>query len=176
MAQHGINWRTVLAYAPTYSGRAERLVGTLKAAVRKTVLESVIELENALTQVLYGYRRRAMKNGVSPFESMYGVPLRIYLSTKTGESIIIHSLDHHRRLGLIAASVPRAIRSGASAHNSIGLASSYFFEQGERVLVAGGTAFGGTKWPAFVSKFYGSCRIQEGRYHRHLLESHHGRI
>ena len=43
MAQHGITWRTVLAYATMSNGRAERMVGTLKAAARKTVLETGME-------------------------------------------------------------------------------------------------------------------------------------
>ena len=77
MAQHGITWRTVLAYAPISNGRAERMVGTLKAAIRKTVLEIGMEWDKALTQVLYGYHRRTMKNGVLPFELMYGVPPRM---------------------------------------------------------------------------------------------------
>ena len=38
MAQNGITWRTVPAYAPMSNGTADRMVGTLKAAVRKTVL------------------------------------------------------------------------------------------------------------------------------------------
>ena len=65
--QHGINWRTVLAYAPMSNGRAERMVGTLKTAIRKTVLKTGMEWDKALIQVLYGYRRRALGNGVLPF-------------------------------------------------------------------------------------------------------------
>ena len=49
MAQHGITWRTILSYAPIYSDRAERMVGTLKAAVRKTFLETGMKWDKALT-------------------------------------------------------------------------------------------------------------------------------
>ena len=43
MAHHGITWCTVLTYAPMSNGRAERMVGTLKPAVRDTVLETGME-------------------------------------------------------------------------------------------------------------------------------------
>ena len=176
MAQHGITWRTVLAYAPMSNGRAERMVGTLKTAVRKTVLETGMEWDKALIQVLYGYRRRALSNGVSPFELMYGVPPRMDPRAEIGASLVVPSSDIHRRLELLAGSVPRAIRSGASEEKRVAVASSHFFRQGEKVLVARGTAFGGTKWPANVSKFYGPCSILEARHPRYVLESRHGRI
>ncbi|CDF33201.1 unnamed protein product [Chondrus crispus] len=176
MARHGITWRTVLAYAPMSNSRAERMVGTLKAAVRKTVLGTGMEWDEALTQVLYGYRRRAMKNGVSPFELMYGIPPRMDSSAETGASLVVPSLDHHRRLELLTGSVPRAVRSGASVEKRLVASSSHFFEVGDKVLVARGTSFGGTKWPAFVSKFYGPCRILEVHHPRYVLESQHGRV
>ena len=69
MAQHDITWPTVLAYAPMSNGRSEGMVGTLKPAVRNTVLETSMEWDKALIQVLYGYRRRALSNGVSLFRS-----------------------------------------------------------------------------------------------------------
>ena len=53
-------------------------------------------------------------------------------SAKTGKSLFIPSLDHHRRLELLAASLSRAIRAGASAEKIIGVASPHFFQQGER--------------------------------------------
>ena len=176
MARHGITWRTVLAYAPMSNCRAERMVGTLKAAVRKTVLETGMGWDQALTQVLYGYRRRTMKNGVSPFELMYGVPPRMDSNEKTGPSLVIPSFDNHRRLELLAGSVPRAVRSGASVEKRLVVSSSHLFEAGDKVLVARGTYFGGTKWPAFVSKFYGPCRVLQVLHPRYVLESQHGRV
>ena len=93
-----------------------------------------------------------------------------------GASMVVTSSDIHRRLKLLAGSVPRAIRSGASEEKRIAVASSNFFRQGEKVLVARGTAFGGPQWPAYVSTFYGPCRILEARHPRYVLESRHGRI
>ena len=93
-----------------------------------------------------------------------------------GSSLVIPSSDIHRRLKLLAGSVPRAIRPGASEEKRIAVASSQFFRQGEKVLVARGTAFGGTKWPSNVSKFYGPCSTLDARHPRYVLESRHGRI
>ena len=88
MAQHGITWRTVLAYAPISNGRAERIVGTLKTAVRKTVVETGMEWDKALIQVFYGYRRRTLSNGVSPFELMYGVPHKMDINRISSKQMI----------------------------------------------------------------------------------------
>ena len=79
-----------------------------------------------------------------------------------GPSLVVPSSDVHRRLELLAGSVPRAIRSGTS--------------EGGKVLVARGTASGGTKWPANASKFYGPCGILEAHCSRYVLESLRGNI
>ena len=129
MARHGITWRTVLAYAPMSNGRSETMVGTLKAAVRKTVLETGMEWDKAPTQVLYGYRRRAMKNGESPFELMYGVPPKMNTRAEIGAGVVVPSSDIHRRLELLAAYFPGAIRSGAPAEERISVESSHLFQQ-----------------------------------------------
>ena len=87
---------------------------------------------------------------MSPFELMYGIPPRMDPRPEIFASVVIPSADIHRRLELLAGYVPRAIRAGASNEKRIAVASSYFFRQGEKVLVARGTAFCGTKWPANV--------------------------
>ena len=127
MARHGITWRTVLANAPMSNGKAERMVGTLKAAARKTVLDTEMEWDKALTQVLYGYRRCALRNGVSPFELMYGVPLQMDPGAEMGASLVVTSSDVQRCLELLGGSVPRAIRPGASAEKRIAVTLSHFF-------------------------------------------------
>ena len=113
---------------------------------------------------------------MSPFELTYGFPPRMDPRAEIGASLVIPSSDIHRRLELLAGSVPRAIRSGASEEKRIAVASSHFFRQGEKILVARGTAFGCTKWLANMSKFYGPCSILEARHPRYVLESRHGRI
>lgn len=68
----GIHWKTVFAYAPMSSGRAERMAGTIKRAISKKLSVSSIEWEEAIPKVLYGYRRRKGTKGNSPFELLYG--------------------------------------------------------------------------------------------------------
>ena len=77
MREIGTKWKTVLAYAPMWNGRAERMVGTLKKAVLKTTLSSHMEWDVALSQVVARYRRRRLADGSSPFELMYGVSPRL---------------------------------------------------------------------------------------------------
>ena len=76
LGKRSIGWRTMLAYAPMSNGKAERMVRTIKRAIRKTLLGKgslASEWGAILNQVLYGYRIREMKGGLSPFELMYGI-------------------------------------------------------------------------------------------------------
>ena len=76
MSRQGIAWKPVVAYAPMYNGKAERTIGTIKRSIRKTLLgkrDATSKWESALKQILYGYRRRRLSDGFSPFELMYGV-------------------------------------------------------------------------------------------------------
>lgn len=66
------------------------MVGTQKFAVCKTLLESRIEWDKELTQVLDGYRRRAWRNGVSRFEILYGVSTRMNPVNETGTSLVMY--------------------------------------------------------------------------------------
>ena len=152
------------------------MVGSLKTAVRKTVLQTGMYRDKALSKVLYGYRRRALRDLVSPLELMYGVTLRMDPRAEIDASVVVPSSDIHCRLRLLAGSVPRAVWSGASAKKRITVASSHFFQQREKVLVVRWTAFGSIKWPANVSKFHGPCSILEARHPRYVLKSRHGRI
>ena len=101
---------------------------------------------------------------MSPFELMYGVPPQMDYRAVTGASLIIPSLDHRRRLEVLAGSVPREVRSGASVEKKLEVSSPHFFEVGDELLFARRTSFDGTKWPALVSKFYGPCRVLRVRH------------
>ena len=119
MAQHGLTLRTVIPYALMSNGKAERMVESVKAAVCETVLKTGMEWDKALTQFLYGYRRRTTKNGVSPFKLLYRVPPWMDSSANTGASLVFPSLDNHRNLELLAASARRGIRYRASEEQRI---------------------------------------------------------
>lgn len=51
MPIYGMTWRTVLVYAPMSNSQAERMVGTFKTAVQKTVLKTRMEWDNLTVQV-----------------------------------------------------------------------------------------------------------------------------
>lgn len=76
MSCQGIAWKPVLAYASMSNGKAERMVGTIKRSIRKTLLghgAATCKWESALKQILYGYRRRRLSEGFTLFALMYGV-------------------------------------------------------------------------------------------------------
>ena len=70
MSRQGIAWKPVLAYAPMSTGKAERMVGTIKRSIRKTLLgqgDATSKWESALRQILYGHRRRRLSDAFSRF-------------------------------------------------------------------------------------------------------------
>lgn len=71
MARLEITLRTIVTYALMSGRRTERKVGTLKTAVRKIVLETGMEWDTAITEVLFGCRQRSLKDEVSPFGLLY---------------------------------------------------------------------------------------------------------
>ena len=135
MARFGIKWRTVLAYAPMSNGKAERMVGTLKRGVKKTVVAAQRDWAEALPGVLYGYRRRRMASGASPFELMYGVKPR-FLATEAAAHIQeSESTDDHRFAELLSSSVHRAKRAEPRVIKGT---PSLPFYVGQEVLLAKG--------------------------------------
>ena len=172
---NGIEWKRVLAYAPMSNGRAERMVGTLKKAVRKMVLGQGVSWEKSLPKVLFGYRRRRLAGGVSTFELMYGVPLRIEPADKP--PMIIPSTIAHRNMELMATDATRASRASKQSESiAPNITESREFSVGEEVLVAKRAALNpAQKWPALSSKFYGPCRIVKADHRRYYLVSMHGR-
>ncbi len=56
MNQYGIKWMPTLAYAPMSNERAEKMVGSLKRSLKKTVLSEKTDWDLSLGDVMYGYR------------------------------------------------------------------------------------------------------------------------
>lgn len=68
----GIAWHFVATYSPQTNGRVERMVGTIKSALRRTLLQDpTLEWNVALDRIIFAYRCRPGPDGVSPFELMY---------------------------------------------------------------------------------------------------------
>lgn len=55
LREQGTLWWTVLAYTPMSSGRAGRIVGTMKRSIGKVVNETIHALDSVLFNVLFGY-------------------------------------------------------------------------------------------------------------------------
>lgn len=72
-ANQGIEWNTVLSYAPMWNGQAERMVHTVKASVSRIFQDHEKDWAKIIRRFVYGYSRRPLVSNCSPFELMYGV-------------------------------------------------------------------------------------------------------
>ena len=111
MARNGITWKTVLPYAPMSNGRAERMVGTLKRSIRKTIVGAayaIVRWDDALSHALYGYHRRKMEVGLSPSELLYEVLPR--MAPGDQEPLLGVAKVRHREMELLHAGAMRATR------------------------------------------------------------------
>lgn len=61
----GIKWNYVSTYNPRGSAKVERMVGTLKRALKKVVHATDVEWDICLVRILSGYRRRPGSDGMS---------------------------------------------------------------------------------------------------------------
>ena len=144
---------------------------TLKKAVLKTTLSSHMEWDLALSQVVAGYRRSRLADGSSPFELMYSVPPRIMPTDAA--ALITTSTDLNRAVEIIALQSCRAARQPVT--DDLFRVISATFSVGDEVMVLK-AANRGLKWPAFLSRFYGPCRIINAHHPRYLLLSPSGRV
>lgn len=78
------------------NGRAERMVRPIKYAVKKMIISYRMDWEEYLPRVLYGYCRRRLSAGDSPFEIMFGIVPRMYLDNSF--ALTSNSLDKHRAI------------------------------------------------------------------------------
>lgn len=53
-------------------GRAEEIARTINGAIGKMIHRKPSDWDLAVSRVVYGYRRRDLVSGFSPFESLYG--------------------------------------------------------------------------------------------------------
>ena len=171
LAKTNIGWRTVLAYAPMSNGKAERMVGTIKRAIRKTLLgkgSPASEWEAILNQVLYGYRIREMEGGLSPFELMYGIAPKNRKepepSSLTTGNISGRELELMAALGKRATKIAKQRERAAARRRA---PPGLRFAAGDRVLVLNGKATSMfKKWLIDETKFYGPCRVFNARHPR----------
>lgn len=72
-----IEWTPVLPYAPMATRRAELMVFAVTFAIKRTLLCSGLDSEDALLQVLYGYCRRIRKVVLLLYRLMFGIKPRM---------------------------------------------------------------------------------------------------
>lgn len=94
MEENSFKWKTVLACAPMSNGRAEGMVQTVKTGIAKMVFNQPTQWVLALDRVLFGYRRRNLAFGFSPFELLYGVVPRMSLEHSETEDVRSSTIDH----------------------------------------------------------------------------------
>ncbi len=177
LKSYGIEWKPVSAYAPMSNGKAERMVGTIKNAMNKSILnedENDRDWREVIPQVLYGYRRRKGAQGQSPFELMFGIQPRIIGSEII--SITDNTNDDTRKMELLANSNHRAEKALRLRDPKPKPIKIVKFKVGDKVLVAHGQATKkSVKWPAFKSKFYGPCKVLEENHPLYKLQSSSGK-
>ena len=173
MKNEGIDWHTVMAYAPMSNGKAERMIGTIKKSVTKAVKNNPKSWDLVVPSILYGYRRRQGPSGFSPFELMYGAPA----SMTTPEVHALHEYpsEEVRKLELEAAEAWRASRVlNVPKPKDVGKIKT--FKVGDHVLVTHGEATKSTtKWPAFTSKYQNPCVVTVARHPYYELRSSSGK-
>ncbi len=176
MSRYGISWKPTLSYAPMSNGRAERMVGTIKKAIKKVVLTEGGEWDAVLPGVLYAYRRRSMPGGKSPYELLYGIQPRM---TAVDTVPLAHGTQALRELELLALCADRASRakehtnSPARTRNP----SPHFFEVGDRVLAAREVAvLKIVKIPPLISAFRGPYKIVKAKHPSYVLRSRSGKL
>lgn len=173
MAKHGSKWRSVLAYALMSNGRAERMVGTLKRAIGKLVSSNSLWWDFAVEEAVFGYCRRPLQNGCSPFELLYGVKTKILpVDREVGRSVQDEGFREIELLGTLSIRGNRAVQNERPSFK--GKKAVERFQAGDVVQVAHGSAFVAVKWPPFRSKFYRPCVITNANHPRYELKSSTG--
>ena len=172
MSEHGTAWKTVLAYAPMCNGRAERMIGTLKRAVRKVIIglgQQSSEWEPALSRVVHGDRRRPLHGGCSPFQLLYGVLPKM---TPSDRAPLFPAADlSHKEMELMYTKALRTNRVKGQSEPAAPIKGKIIrFNVSDEVLVAIGRSIGDlAQWPPFTSRLYGPRRIARARHPRYML-------
>ena len=110
MARNGTTWKTLLAYGPMSHIRSDRMVDTLKRAIRKVLLGSApssVNWDDALRRILHGYRCRKVAARLSLFELLYRVLPRMKPGDKEPPFGVTEV--RHREMELLQATAMRAM-------------------------------------------------------------------
>lgn len=80
MEKHSIDRKSVLPYAKMENGRAERMVGIMKHAIKRSVVQNGDDWARAMPKVIPIYRRRDRVDVSLPFRLIYGIEPKMMVS------------------------------------------------------------------------------------------------
>lgn len=83
MEESGTKKHNIFAYEPISNGRAERMVGTIKSSIGRVFVSCLNKWDVVVGAVVFGYRHHPLRDGYSPFELLYGVMPKTFLSDVT---------------------------------------------------------------------------------------------
>lgn len=166
--------KTILQYAPMRNGNTEPMVGGLKQAVKETILKSGQLWPDLVAQGVYGYRRWAVGNHLSPFLLIYGIQLRL-CSSDANLLLNLPFQEFSRVVETLAVQSHRLQHGTEEKKNSSRLEYNIgLFNVGKWVWVAKGKAIGALKIRSFESKWYQQCLIVVVKHLRYVLLTDNG--
>ncbi len=116
------------------------MVDTLKKSIQRMMHSELIEWDECLDKVVYGYRRRRGNDGRSPFEVIFGVIPRL-AGQQSVNVLPISTMETSRLFELVMAIVWPAERI---VQRSI-VDDAIRFKVGDKVLLTRGTKSSGPK-------------------------------
>lgn len=163
----GIKWKYISTYNPRRNAKVERMVGTLKRAIKKMVLSTEVQWDECLERVLQGYRSRPNACGISPFAVLFSVRPRF--STEP-PPLDVHGRDVALMREFEVASM-KAIR--AARLIPVSSPSEPTFKVGDLVLLRRGKNITGPK--LLKSDWSGLFTVKKEKHPQYLLEQDNGR-
>ena len=162
-----IQWKCTSNYNPQGNGVAERMVRTLKKALKKVTQSESKQWEISFEDVLYRYRRRPRTDGITPFEILFRVQPRFSIEPPvptTGAEVLSHARCFELAMALINRAerlVPRTVHGDTR------------FQIGDMVFLRRGRLPEGSKFQARVR--LRPYKVISAHHHRYVSENATGR-
>lgn len=147
------------------NGETGRMVGTVKPSIGRSGNASGQAWYTVPQMVLFGYRSRPNREGVLPFELLYGVKPKI-LAADHGVESIRSTKDRDMELLSLCSLRPERANMIPRTENEVPV-----YQEEDKVLVGYGAVFSGQKWPAFQSKYYVHCAVVCAHLHYKLISA-----
>lgn len=71
--ENSTKWKYISTYNLRGNAKVERMVGTIKRAIKKVILSTNKQWDQCIDEVLRGYQCRPGPDGMSPLEMMFGI-------------------------------------------------------------------------------------------------------